>query len=157
MSATPPAARFRATLHQAEGKKATGIVVPPEVIEELAAGKRPPVRATVNGHTYRTTIGVMGGRAMISVSAAIRDVTGLAAGDDVEVALIVDDSPRDVDLPDDFAASLRAATGAGEFFAGLSGSLQRYHVDQIEAAKTPETRQRRIDKAVALFMEGKKR
>lgn len=104
MSAATPTARFRTTLNQAEGKKATGVIVPPEIIDELEAGTRPPVRVTVNGHTYRTTIGVMGGRSMISVSAAIREATGLAAGDDLEVELVVDDSPRDLDVPDDLAA-----------------------------------------------------
>ena len=157
MSATKPSARFRTTLTQAEGKKATGIIVPPEVIEELAAGKRPAVRATVNGHAYRTTIGVMSGRSMISVSAAVRDATGLAAGDEVEVELVVDDSPRGLNVPDDFAGSLKRATGARDFFDGLANSLQRYHVDHINAAKTPETRRRRIDKAVARFLEGKQR
>jgi uncharacterized protein YdeI (YjbR/CyaY-like superfamily) len=43
------------------------------------------------------------------------------------------------------------------FFDGLSNSLQRYHVDQITGAKAAETRLRRIDKAVSLFEEGKKR
>ena len=157
MRAPTPTARFRTTLSQAEGKKATGIIVPPEIIDELEAGTRPPVRVMVNGYTYRTTIGVMGGRSMISVSAAIRAATGLVAGDDLDVELVVDDSPRDLDVPDDFAESLQAAAGARGFFDGLANNLQRYHVGHILAAKTPETRRRRIDKAVALFLDGKKR
>ena len=38
------------------GKTATGLRIPPEVVEELGAGKRPPVRVTINGYTYRSTI-----------------------------------------------------------------------------------------------------
>jgi uncharacterized protein YdeI (YjbR/CyaY-like superfamily) len=73
------------------------------------------------------------------------------------VTLTLADTPREVDVPDDFAAALAADPGAGAFFAALSNSLQRYHVGSITEAKTPETRQRRIEKAISLFREGKKR
>ena len=99
----------------------------------------------------------MGGRHMISVSAAVRQATGLAAGDPVRVALTVADTPREVLVPDDLAAALAGDEQAAAFFSTLSNSLQRYHVDTVTGAKTPETRQRRIDKAVALFREGRPR
>lgn len=60
-------------------------------------------------------------------------------------------------VPDDFAAALTKEPELGAFFAGLSNSVQRYHVDSINDAKTPETRAKRIDKALALFRDGKKR
>ena len=135
----------------------TGIAVPDELIAELGAGRRPPVAVDLNGYGYRTTVGVMGGRAMVSVSAAVRKATGLSGGDPVTVTLTVADAPREVDVPGDLAAALAADPPAGAFFAGLSNSLQRYHCDQITGAKTAETRQRRIDKALALFREGKQR
>src|SRR3954464_11905344 len=135
----------------------TGIVVPEEVIERLAAGKRPPVLVTVNGYDYRSTVAVMGGRYMIGISAAVRQATGLRGGDPIRVTLAVADSPREVDVPADFAAALAADEGVGAFFEKLSNSLQRYHVDSINAAKSPETRQRRIEKAVSLFRDGKQR
>jgi antitoxin component of MazEF toxin-antitoxin module len=149
--------RFRTTLNQAEGKSATGVIIPDDLIEKLGHGKRPPVRVKVNGYEYRTTVGVMGGRAMVGVSAAIRKETGLAAGDKIEVELVVDQTPRDVDVPADFAKALAGNRATREFFDGLPNSLQRYHVDNVNAAKTDETRQRRIDKAVALFRARKKR
>jgi len=135
----------------------TGIVVPAEVIEHLGAGKRPAVLVDVNGYEYRSTVGIVGGTPMIGISAAVRKDTGLAGGDPIHVTLTVADTPREVDVPADFAAALAADDAAGAFFPTLSNSLQRYHVDTINAAKTPETRQRRIDKAVALFRDGKKR
>jgi hypothetical protein len=135
----------------------TGIEVPPEVIDQLGAGKRPPVLVDLNGYAYRSTVAVMGGRFLIGVSAAIRAATGLSGGDVIRVTLQVADTPREVVVPDDFAAALAAHEPARSFFDGLANSLQRYHVDTIGAAKTPETRQRRIDKAVALFLEGRKR
>ncbi len=148
---------FSATLEQAAGKQATGIVIPPEILQQLDAGKKPAVLVSLNGYEYRTTVGVMAGSSMIPVSAAIRKKSGLAAGDPVDVRLTVDASPRSVDMPDDFAAALAAAPAAAAFFQTLSNSLQRYHVDNVNAAKTPDTRQRRIDKAVGLFLDSKPR
>ena len=135
----------------------TGIVVPDNLIDELGAGRRPAVVVNVNGYEYRNTVGVMGGKHMISISAAVRKETGLKGGDPIHVTLTLADTPREVDVPDDFAAALSAEPDAGAFFAALSNSLQRYHVDSVTEAKTAETRQRRIEKAVSLFREGKKR
>ncbi len=148
---------FATTLAQEPGKNPTGIVVPPEVIDTLGAGKRPPVQVTVNGYSYRTTIGVMGGRAMIPVSAAIRKATGLSAGDAIHVTVTVDTTPPSVDVPDDLAEAFTANPDAALFFAGLSNSLQRYHVDNINAAKAADTRQRRVEKTINLFLAGKGR
>jgi hypothetical protein len=155
MTANPASVTF-STAVAATGNN-TGIVVPAEVIEQLAAGKRPSVLVSLDGYEYRTTAGVMGGRHMISVSAAVRKATGLKGGDQVRVTLTVADAPREVNVPADFAAALAADERAGTFFSGLSNSMQRYHVDNINAAKSADTRQRRIDKAIALFGEGKQR
>ena len=135
----------------------TGIVVPEEVMDQLAAGKRPPVLVTVNGFDYRSTVAVMGGRHMIGISAAIRQETGLKGGDPIRVTLAVAGTPREIDVPADFAAALAADESVRDFFSTLSNSVQRYHVDTVNGAKSPETRQRRIEKAVSLFREGKKR
>jgi len=135
----------------------TGIVVPDNLIDELGAGRRPAVVVNVNGYEYRNTVGVMGGKHMISISAAVRKETGLQGGDPIHVTLTLADTPREVAVPDDFAAALSADPDAGAFFAALSNSLQRYHVDSVTEAKTAETRQRRIEKAISLFREGKKR
>jgi|SRR6516162_8643349 len=135
----------------------TGIVVPADVIERLGAGRRPAVVVNVNGYEYRNTVGVMGGKHMISISAAVRKETGLKGGDPIRVTLTVAETPRAVDVPGDFAAALAADTQAKAFFDKLSNSLQRYHVDTINAAKTTATRQRFIEKAISLFREGKQR
>ena len=58
-----------------------GIEVPPEVIDELGAGKRPPVKVTLAGYTFPSTVAVMGGRFLIAVNAETRKRTGLRAGD----------------------------------------------------------------------------
>lgn len=155
MSGERRSAKFETTL-TASGNN-TGIVVPDSVIEQLAAGRRPPVLVDVNGYEYRSTVAVMGGQYLVGVSAAVRAATGLKGGDPIRVSLTVADSPRVVDVPADFSAALEADEAARQFFDSLSNSLQRYHVDNVNAAKTPETRERRISKAVTLFLEGKKR
>jgi antitoxin component of MazEF toxin-antitoxin module len=151
------ASRFSATLLAADGGNATGIVVPAEVIEALGHGKRPPVRGSLNGYSFRTAIGIVSGDHMIPVSAAIRKAAGLAAGDAVAVELEVDTSPRDIEIPADLAAGLEANPAAKDFFATLSNSLQRFHIDNINAAKAADTRQRRLDKSIELFLAGKPR
>ena len=135
----------------------TGIVVPADLVAALGAGQRPPVSVVVNGHTFLSTVAVMGGQHLISVSAAIRKETGLKGGDPIEVSLTLASAPRTVEMPHDFAAALQVQPGARAFFDGLANSLQRYHVDNINGTKSPETRARRIDKAVALFLSGKQR
>ena len=149
MASKPTSVTFETTV-AASGNN-TGIVVPGEVIEQLGAGKRPPVLVSVNGYEYRNTVAVMGGRHMISISAAVRNATGLKGGDSIRVTLTVADSPREVNVPADFAAALAADERARAFFDKLSNSMQRYHV------KSADTRQRRIDKAIALFLDGKQR
>jgi hypothetical protein len=155
MASRPKSVTFETTV--ASSGNNTGIVVPGEVIEQLAAGKRPPVLVHVNGYEYRNTVAVMGDRHMVSISAAVRNVTGLKGGDPIRVTLTVADTPQEVNVPADFAAALAADERARTFFGKLSNSLQRYHVDNINAAKSADTRQRRIDKAIALFLDGKPR
>jgi hypothetical protein len=151
----PKSATFETTV-AASGNN-TGIVVPDEAIDQLAAGKRPSVVVNVNGYEYRNAVAVMGGRYMISISAAIRKATGLKGGDPIRVTLTVADTPREVNVPTDFAAALAADEVVAAFFAKLSNSLQRYHVDNVNAAKSAGTRQRRIEKAVSLFRNGQQR
>ena len=131
------------------GKTATGIPVPAAVVEGLGAGKRPAVTVILAGHTYRSTIAPMGGAFYLPLSAEHRTATGLAAGDEVDVEVQLDTAPRTVDVPDDLAAALDAAPTARAAFDALSYSNRRRHVLSVEGAKTDETRQRRIAKAVA--------
>ena len=148
--------RFRATL-ETEGKTATGINVPAEVVEALGAGKRPRVTVTINGHTYRSSVAVLGGRYMLGVSAENRAAAGVEGGQDVDVELELDTAPREVTVPPDFAAALAAEPAAQATFDGLSYSNKSWHVLQIDGAKTDETRQRRIAKSVEALRAGKVR
>ncbi|MFJ5957471.1 YdeI/OmpD-associated family protein [Paenarthrobacter sp. NPDC092416] len=143
------------TTIQGDGNKA-GIEVPDEIVEALGAGKRPPVVVTINGESYRSSIAVMGGKYMVGVSAANRELTGASAGDTVEVGLEVDTQPRVMEVPEDLAVALEAEPEAKAFYATLSYSAQRRYVEPIGDAKTEETRARRIAKVVADLKGGKK-
>jgi hypothetical protein len=138
--------QFSTTLHSARAN-ATGIPVPPAVIEALGAGQKPAVVVTVNGYTYRSTVGVMGGQHLIPVSAEHRKASGLAAGDAIDVTLELDTEPRVVELDPDLAAALDAA-GVRAAFDALTRSRQRQLADPVGQTKNAETKQRRIDKAI---------
>jgi hypothetical protein len=146
--------RFRATILQA-GKTATGIRIPPEIVAALGSSKRPPVRVTINGYTYRSTIAVLGGEFMLGVSADVRQAAAVAGGDQVDVDLELDTAPREVTLPADFAALLDGEAALRGSFDGLAPSKRKAIVVGIEGAKTPETRQRRIDTAIRNLRDGR--
>ena len=142
-------------LIQGTGKTAAGMEIPADVVEALGAGRKPPVRVTINGYTYRSTVASMGGGFWVGVSNDNRAKTGVAAGQEVDVDLELDTEHREVTVPPDFRAALDRDPVAARFFDGLSYSNRLRHVLSIEDAKTPETRQRRIDKAVASLAEGR--
>jgi hypothetical protein len=133
---------------EAHGRTATGIEVPAQVVTALGSGRRPKVRATVNGHTYRSSVAVMGGRFLLGISAEVRAASGVAAGDEVDIDLELDTDVRTVDVPADLAAALDAEPAARAAFDALSYSNQSRYVLAVEGAKTDQTRQRRIGRTV---------
>ena len=146
--------RFRTTV-DLNGTTATGMRVPPEIVEALGSGKRPPVLVTINGYTYRSTVAVMGGESLIGVSSEHRAGAGVAAGDEVDVELELDTAARTVTVPADFAAALDEDPKARATFDGLSYSNKSWHVLSIDGAKTDETRQRRIVRSIDALREGR--
>ncbi len=146
--------KFRAKILQGD-KAATGIEVPAEIVAALGSSKRPKVRVTLNGYTYRSSIASMGGKYMLGVSAENRSGAGVAGGDVVDVDLEFDTAPREVTVPPDLTEALNQDPVARRFFEGLSYSHKRWHVLSIEGAKTPETRARRIAKSVSLLKDGR--
>ncbi len=139
--------QFR-TLVRLEGKTATGLEVPPAVVEALGAGKRAKVVVTINGYSYRSSVAPYSGVYMLPLAAEHRDAAGVAAGETIDVDLVVDTEVRAVVAPADLAAALDADAAARKAFDALSYSNQRRHVLSIEDAKTPETRARRVAKVL---------
>jgi hypothetical protein len=145
--------RFRALIEGA-GKTAAGIEVPPEVVSALGSTKRPAVRVTINGYTYRSTVAVLGGRFMVGVSNDVRSNARVAAGDEVEVGMELDTAPREVTVPPGLDAELARDAAARSAFEALSYSRKRLLVDPITNAKTAETRDRNIAKAMSSLRQG---
>jgi hypothetical protein len=146
--------RFRTTILGGD-KTAAGIEVPTEIVEALGPSRKPPVRVTINGHTYRSSVATVSGVFMVGVTNAFRKESGVAAGDTVDVDIELDTEPREVTVPPDLAAALDGDADARRFFDGLSYSNKRRIVMPIDDAKTPETRQRRIDRSVEALREGR--
>lgn len=130
------------------GKTATGIQIPDEVIAKLGAGRKPAVKITINGFTYRSTVAVMGGRFMVGVNAENREKAKVAGGDTIDVGIALDTEVREVTVPADFREVLERDPELKGAFDGLSYTKRRVIAEAIAGAKTDETRERRIEKAV---------
>ena len=144
---------FRARV-ELDGKTATRIQVPDEIVEAMGAGKRPPVAVTVNGYTYRTTVAPMGGSYWIPLAAEHREAAGVQADQQVDVSIDLDTEPREVPLPDDLATAMDDAVRAA--FDALAYSHRKEWVRWVEEAKKPETRAARITKTVESLRAGKR-
>jgi len=147
--------KFKAELLLAK-KTATGIQVPNEIVAQLGKSKKPAVKVTINGYSYPSTVATMGGVFMLPVSTEVREKAGIQNGDIVEVSLVLDTQPRVVEAPEDFQLALDANPTAKQFFENISNSNKKYYIAQIEQAKTPETRNRRIEKAISDLSAQKK-
>jgi Bacteriocin-protection, YdeI or OmpD-Associated/Domain of unknown function (DUF1905) len=148
------AKRFRAVLRPT-GRTATYVEVPFDPREVFGTG-RPPVRGTVNGFPFRTTLARRGGEWYMVVNRAVREGARAEAGQRVVVEMERDDEPRDVPVPDDLRAALAGDDTARSYFEELPYSHRKEYVDWITEAKRAETRARRIAKAVGLLREGRK-
>jgi hypothetical protein len=143
--------KFRALVEPPEPMR--GLEVPPEVVEALGGAKRPRVTITINGHSWKSRIAIMRGRYLIGLSNANRQAAGVAIGDEVEVDVEYDAEPPVVVEPEDFARALDADPVARAAYDSLAYSHKREHVLAIESAKKPETRARRIEKAIAMLRD----
>jgi len=135
---------FTTTILQAEDMNATGINVPADVVTALGSGKKPKVKVTLNGYTYRSTVAVYGDAFMLPLAQEHRKAAGVKGGDAVVITLELDTEPRTVDVPPDLAAALAEKPGARAKFDALSYTLRKEYARQVEDAKTQETRSRRI-------------
>ena len=146
--------KFKTTLRVATDMDAMGIEVPSAIVEGFGQGKRPKVTVTLKGYAYRSTVSVMGGKFMLPLAKVHREAAGVTGGDKVEVTLELDAAPREVEVPKDLAAALKKA-GVRAAFDKLAFTHRKEHVRAIEEAKAPETRARRIERAVAMALAKK--
>lgn len=113
---------------------------------------RAPVKVTVNGYTYRTTIAAMGGETFLPFRKSNREAAGLEGGETLPITLVLDEEKREVTPPRDLVKALKASPPAWERWGELAYTHQREHVEAIEGAKKPETRERRIAAAVKMLV-----
>jgi bifunctional DNA-binding transcriptional regulator/antitoxin component of YhaV-PrlF toxin-antitoxin module len=137
---------FKTVLEKHPTMNATGIKIPFDV-EKIFGAKRVPVVATINQATYRGSIVVMGGEYMLGIPKAFRDAAGISAGDKIVITVEKDTAQRTVDVPADLLAELKKHKLTKEWDR-MSYTNRKEHVRAIEDAKQPETRQRRIAKAI---------
>ncbi|MFF2195752.1 YdeI/OmpD-associated family protein [Streptomyces sp. NPDC058157] len=138
--------KFRTRVEPPEPMR--GLEVPPEVVAALGGGARPPVTITLGGHSWTSRIALLRGRHLLGLSRANREAAGVETGEEVEVDLELDAEPRVVVEPADFAKALDADRAARAAWDNLAYGRKREHVRAIEGAKRPETRLRRIEKAL---------
>ena len=127
---------------------ATAVEIPDDVVQSLGPEARPPVAITINGHTWRSRVAIKDGQRLVGISAANREAAGIAEGQQIEIDLLLDTAPREVEEPEDLKSALDANPAARAAFDKLPFGLKAKHVREIEAAKTPEVRARRIGKLV---------
>ncbi|HEX9363796.1 MAG TPA: YdeI/OmpD-associated family protein [Candidatus Dormibacteraeota bacterium] len=139
--------RFRAKV-LAAGKTAAGVEVPEKIVLGLGSTKRPLVKVTINGYTYRSAIAPMGGTYMLGVSNEVRQNTGVAAGDTIDVDVVLDTEKRDVEVPPELAKALAKDPKAKKYFESLSYSRKYALAAPIAGGKTVETRERNLAKAM---------
>ena len=147
---------FRAVIVQT-GKTACGIEVPEAVVDALGGSRRPAVVVTLDHYTYRSTVAPMNGGFWVGVNSEHREASGLKGGDAVQVTLALDTAPRELEVPTELAAALAADPTAKAFFDGLSHSNKRVFTLSVEGTNNPETKARRVEKAVLLMREGRVR
>jgi hypothetical protein len=149
--------RFRVVLEKDEHSEATTIKIPFDVQKVFGTRARVPVRGTINGFPFRSSIFPMGGGVhYMVVNKVLREGANVKGGDTITVVMERDDEPRVVTPPADFTRALKANKAAQAVWDKLSYTHRKEYVEAIKEAKKPETRARRIEKAIAQLAAAKK-
>jgi bifunctional DNA-binding transcriptional regulator/antitoxin component of YhaV-PrlF toxin-antitoxin module len=144
---------FDATLIKDDDSGGAGVVIPFDVREAFGKKGRVAVKCTIDGYPYRGSIVPYGGTYYIGVVKKIRDAIGKTYGDTVNIVMELDEEPRVVEVPEDFARALAGNAAAKKAFEKMSYSHMREYVEWINEAKKEDTRKRRIAKAVEKLLE----
>lgn len=148
--------RIRATL-QPHGPAAAIVLTDQQVARIGRGAKTPPVRVTVNGHTFSGRIGRMGGESLLGFNRGVREAAGVEPGQELELEIALDDAPREVTPPAELAQALAGDRVAREAFDGLAYTHRKEFARWVEEAKRPETRERRVAETLRMLHEGRTR
>ena len=155
--AKSPVKRFRAVVNRREGGEVCSISIPFDVEKTFGTRGRVPVRGTINGAPFRSSLFRMGGDChFMVVNREMRQAAGVRGGETVPVTMERDTEPRTVTPPPDLARAIKADKDAQAAWEKLSYTHRKEHARAVEEAKKPETRRRRIEKAVEQLAAGKK-
>ena len=128
------------------------IELPFDVREEFGKA-RPPIRITINGYTYRSTVSVYGDKYFVPVRKSNQDAAGIKEGDSVAVTILADTDARTVKPPAPLAAALKKNPKAKAAWESLSFTNKKECADAIVQAKKEETRDRRLEKILKQLTE----
>jgi hypothetical protein len=145
------AERFEGTL---EPHGSGTLLAVPFDVRAVFGKARAPVRGTVNGYPFRTTVAVYGGRYFLGFRREIREAAGFDDGDRLSIVLELDDEPRTVEAPPELAAALAADSEAREAFDRLSYTHRREYVEWVSGAKREETHRARLERVAAMLRDG---
>lgn len=153
-SAVVPSIHLTATL--VPRGPAAAVVLDDDHVAVLGEGaKRFPVRATINGYSWRTTVTRMRDEFLLGLSREVRDGAGVEAGDLVELDVELDLAPREVEIPAALADALTAGSPARAAFDALAYTHRKEYARWIAEAKREDTRQRRVEQALTMLQEGR--
>lgn len=145
---------FQTLLEKHDKSEATIITIPFDV-EKVFGAKRVPVKVSVNGAEYRSTVMRIGGKYMMAVPKVFRDAAGIKAGDEITVVMEKDTEKRTVKIPKDLANALEKAN-VQDKFSKMSYTHQKEYVNAVNEAKKEETRKRRIENTIEILKEKQK-
>jgi hypothetical protein len=144
--------RFRGVI-EAAGRGGATVPLPFDPKAEFGKA-RAPIRGTLNGAPFRSTVAIYGGVAYLGVTKAQRDAAGAEIGDEVDVEVELDDAAREVDVPPELAAVLEGDSEAAQAFERLSYTHRREYARWIAGAKRAETKQGRLEKVPGMLRKG---
>ena len=142
------------TVLEERGPAAAVVLTDDQVAAVGEGAKRFPVRATVNGYSWQTSVARMRGEFLVGLNKEVRTAAGVEAGDTVSVVLELDTEPREVEVPDALAEALAGDDAARAAFDRLAFTHRKEYARWIADAKRDETRERRVEKAVEMLRGG---
>lgn len=136
--------KFRVKLIGREGTQVCALRPPFDVVEVFQTKARVPVKGTINGFPFRSSLSNMGDGHMMPVNAQLRAGAHCKGGDTVDVVMELDEDERKVEVPADLKKIINSDAKAKEFWSKLSFTHQKEYVREIDGAKRPETKEKRI-------------
>ncbi len=148
--------KFKVKIEGREAGVVAAITPPFDMIEIFGTRARVPVRGTINGFPFRSSLMPMDGCHMMPVNQSLRDGAGVKPGDIVTVVMERDQAERTVEAPAVLKKELAKSKTAQANWDKLSFTAKKEIALSITGAKQEETRTRRLAKAVDILRTGKK-